>query len=86
MNSVDEWDDKITTLPGLYVLGAFYAKVVNLLLGTLDGCSLVKLRYFNVGVGLLEGFLLYMLRKKLVRWKKYRSIDGGSMKRIIVRQ
>lgn len=46
-----EWDSKITTPPGLYLLGYAYARALNLV--GIDGCSDTSLRSLNLVGGLL---------------------------------
>eukprot|EP01133_Synstelium_polycarpum_P010224 gene10224-11911_t len=44
----EEWDDKITTLPGLYILGALYGHMIaSLSDGGMGMCSLTVLRSLN---------------------------------------
>ncbi|GME80593.1 unnamed protein product [Ambrosiozyma monospora] len=56
------WDPKITTPPGLYLVGYLYTKLTNL------PCSLEDLRFVNFIGGLVIAFLTFTIRKKLGTW------------------
>ncbi|WP_289460212.1 hypothetical protein, partial [Klebsiella pneumoniae] len=44
-----EWDDKLTTFPGLHVMGALGARLYGALAGDpTEACSLLTLRAFNL--------------------------------------
>lgn len=61
----DEWDDKITTFPGLYLAATAYAHVASLFAGTSDiDCSVPLLRSINVLFALGNALLIIALRTK----------------------
>lgn len=57
-----EWDDKITTPPGLYLLGTVYSRILRIF-GVHDICGATALRSLNlVGGVLILPFVLFFLR------------------------
>ncbi|KYR00865.1 glycosyltransferase [Tieghemostelium lacteum] len=69
-----EWDDKITTLPGLYVLGFLYNQMINFILSivypkTLHECSLPILRSFNT-ILLVFNFIIFY---KIIQFNSQRN-------------
>ncbi|KAN0004603.1 hypothetical protein ACTFIZ_010754 [Dictyostelium cf. discoideum] len=62
-----EWDNKITTLPGLYILALIYSNILSMF-GIGDGiwishCSVVVLRSFNVFCLIITFFSIYEILK-----------------------
>ncbi|KAM9965606.1 hypothetical protein ACTFIR_005777 [Dictyostelium discoideum] len=62
-----EWDNKITTLPGLYILALIYSNLLSMF-GIGDGiwishCSVVVLRSFNVFCLIITFFSIYEILK-----------------------
>ncbi|CBK23044.2 uncharacterized protein [Blastocystis hominis] len=56
------WDPKITTFPGLYVIGTLYCKLYSLFFATGDaGCSLSALRWMNMLFLYLTAFSVYQI-------------------------
>lgn len=65
-----QWDPKITTLPGLYVVSVTYLKVVGWIIG-LELCNVRGLRVFNVFLCLANFIVIYRLQRQistLGRW------------------
>ncbi|KAG7396629.1 glucosyltransferase [Phytophthora boehmeriae] len=59
----DEWDSKITTFPGLYLVATLYSKAVASLSSTGEFCSLPVLRSVNVLFTLGNVALCVLLRR-----------------------
>ncbi|CAN6600657.1 dol-P-Glc:Glc(2)Man(9)GlcNAc(2)-PP-Dol alpha-1,2-glucosyltransferase [Trichomonascus vanleenenianus] len=60
------WDPKITTPPGLYVLGVAYAKLLSLFQRSEVSCTLKQLRHLNfTGVNVVLPTLVFMLTQDL---------------------
>ena len=57
------WDDKITTLPGLYFSSQFFLKVLSSIqnIGVRDVCSVMELRSTNVIFIILVFSLIYLI-------------------------
>lgn len=68
-----EWDSKITTLPGLYLITLGIVEPLSLVFGT-DFCNVYGLRMVNVSISLLNLYLLYTVRQKL-HWKKNTTLS-----------
>lgn len=69
-----EWDNKITTPPGLYLLGTAYSHVLSLL-GVKDSCGFTALRSLNLvgGIVVLPGLL------SLVKTRNYKKLNIVSL-------
>ncbi|GME73229.1 unnamed protein product [[Candida] boidinii] len=67
IGNFDQWNDKITTPPGLYYLGAIYNKLSTLVYGESDQqyqyCNMQNLRSLNFIGGLVLILLTLILRK-----------------------
>jgi hypothetical protein len=65
---LDEWDQKITTFPGLYVIAVAYANAVDFVLPfqmqpRITFCSLTVLRSINIFFGAGNVYLILNLRR-----------------------
>lgn len=63
-----EWDPKITTLPGLYLISLSIVKPLSIAFGE-DFCDVCGLRAVNLLIFVLNSYVLLTIRKKLY-WKK----------------
>lgn len=61
-----QWDQKITTLPGLYLISIGIVKPVSTVFGE-DFCNVYGLRAVNVLIFLLNFYILFSIRQKLHR-------------------
>jgi len=63
------WDNKITTLPGLYLLNAVIAHCAGFMTGkpNIEYCSLEKLRFVNIVMSVLIFVVMYTIFRKLSR-------------------
>lgn len=68
-----EWDPKITTLPGLYLISLGIVTPLSFVFGT-DFCSVYGLRMVNVLFSVLNFYLLCTIRQKL-HWKKNTTLS-----------
>ncbi|GLG98771.1 Putative Dol-P-Glc:Glc(2)Man(9)GlcNAc(2)-PP-Dol alpha-1,2-glucosyltransferase, partial [Gryllus bimaculatus] len=64
-----EWDSKITTLPGLYLLSVGVLKPVSWLIGK-DICNVYALRITNLTACVANYYLLYTIQTKLQQSRK----------------
>ncbi|XP_066995277.1 dol-P-Glc:Glc(2)Man(9)GlcNAc(2)-PP-Dol alpha-1,2-glucosyltransferase [Anabrus simplex] len=64
-----EWDQKITTLPGLYLLSVGILKPLSWIPGG-DFCGVYALRFINLMACFVNIFLLFALQRKLKQNKK----------------
>ena len=58
-NILEVWDDKITTLPGLYLVGVLWNQIWSFM-GSSNGCSLTAVRSVN---GIFALGIFYLLQK-----------------------
>ena len=63
------WDNKITTLPGLYILTALIARIAGFLSShpILHWCSIEKLRFVNLLMSVFVFLVMYTIFRKLSR-------------------
>ncbi|KAK1948496.1 Dol-P-Glc:Glc(2)Man(9)GlcNAc(2)-PP-Dol alpha-1 [Phytophthora citrophthora] len=64
VNAVDEWDPKITTFPGLYLVSTVYAKAA-LIFNVGEFCSVAVLRSINVLFAVGNVILCVLLRRHI---------------------
>lgn len=63
---VDEWDPKITTFPGVYLIGVLHATILHLLGLVPPFCSIYALRSLNILFATGNAWLILRLREILM--------------------